>query len=254
MTSLQCSVARRRSAQLLLGRVLAICGGAAMLAGCYTDQLVYSDEVAPAPIANDYRMRHPISIQEGTHAIEIFIASKRGNLTGSQRADVAAFAHEWHREATGGILIDLPTGTANEPAAASALPEIRSILVAAGVPSQAVATRAYHPENPAALPTVRISYSAMQATAGPCGLWPHDLGADFDREHSENREYWNFGCASQRNLAAMVDNPADLVQPRGEVPAYSGHRSVALDKYRAGQSTATVYPDADKGKISDVGK
>ena len=37
----------------------------------------------------------------------------------------------------------------------------------------------------------------------------------------ENRPYWNFGCATQRNLAAMVDNPADLVQPRGEAPAYS---------------------------------
>jgi pilus assembly protein CpaD len=254
MTSIHCSVARRRSTRLLLGRVLAICGGAALLAGCYTDQLVYSDEATPLPYANDYRLRHPISIQEGTHAIEIFIASRRGNLTASQRSDVASFAHEWHREATGGILIDLPAGTANELSAASALPEIRSILVAAGVPAQGVATRAYHPDDPAALPTIHISYSSMQASAGPCGLWPHDLGADFDREHNENLEYWNFGCASQRNLAAMVENPADLVQPRGETPTYSGRRTITLDRYRNGQSTATVYPDADKGKISDVGK
>jgi pilus assembly protein CpaD len=254
MTSTHCSIARRRGARLLLGRVLAISGGAALLAGCYTDQLVYSDEAAPIPYANDYRLRHPISIQEGTHAIDIFIASRRGSLTALQRSDVASFAHEWHHEATGGILIDVPTGSANEAAAASALPEIRSILIAAGVPAQGVGTRTYHPDDPAALPTIHLSYSAMQATAGPCGLWPHDLGPTFDRDHSENREYWNLGCASQRNLAAMVDNPSDLVQPRGETPAYTGRRTVVLDKYRNGLSTATVYPDADKGKISDVGK
>ena len=52
----------------------------------------------------------------------------------------------------------------------------------------------------------------------------------------------------------MVDNPADLVQPRGEMPSYTARRTTVLDKYRKGESTATVYPDANKGKISDVGK
>ena len=54
----------------------------------------------------------------------------------------------------------------------------------------------------------------------------------------------------------MVDNPADLVQPRGETPAYTARRSVAIDKYRKGESptrhlstTATTT-----AKISDVGK
>jgi pilus assembly protein CpaD len=52
----------------------------------------------------------------------------------------------------------------------------------------------------------------------------------------------------------MVENPADLVQPRGETPIYAARRSQALDKYRRGESSATVYPDADKAKISDVAK
>ena len=66
--------------------------------------------------------------------------------------------------------------------------------------------------------------------------------------------YYNLGCASQRNLAAMVANPSDLVQPRPETPAYTGRRTFALDKYRQGQATATTYPDADKNKISSVGQ
>jgi pilus assembly protein CpaD len=52
----------------------------------------------------------------------------------------------------------------------------------------------------------------------------------------------------------MVENPSDLVQPRAETPAYTGRRSMAFEKYRKGEATATTYPDADKAKLSDVGK
>ena len=53
----------------------------------------------------------------------------------------------------------------------------------------------------------------------------------------------------------MVDNPADLVQPRGETPAYSARRSVAIDKYRKGENPSGTYPAAyDAGKISGIGK
>ena len=56
----------------------------------------------------------------------------------------------------------------------------------------------------------------------------------------------------------MVDNPADLVQPRGETPAYTARRSVAMDKYRKGNSPSGTYPGSSSGydssKLSDVGK
>jgi pilus assembly protein CpaD len=63
-----------------------------------------------------------------------------------------------------------------------------------------------------------------------------------------------YGCASQRNLAAMVDDPADLVQPRAETPIYGGRRSTVLDKFRRGEVSGTAAQNAEKGKISDVGK
>ncbi len=134
------------------------------------------------------------------------------------------------------------------------LPEVRSLLSAAGVPPQAVAVRPHRTSDPTKLATLRLHYPRVHADAGPCGMWPQDLGPTYDREHYENREYWNLGCASQRNMAAMVENPADLVQPRGETPPYTGRRTTVLDKYHRGESSATVYPDKDQGKISDVGK
>jgi len=226
------------------GRLAAIAALAASLAGCYTAR----DTVGDVP--RDLRQRHPITLQEGDRTVQVFVGANRGGLTPAQRADVLAFAAVWKRDATGGVVIELPTGVPNERAAADSMREIQSILAAAGVPGDGIAVRTYHPHDPARLATIRLNYPRITAEAGPCGLWPKDLGSgDFD-----NRPYWNMGCAAQRNLAAMVDNPADLVQPRGEGPAYRGRRTTVLDKYRKGESTATIYPKEDKGKISDVGK
>jgi len=232
-------------------RLLAVIGCATMLAGCYTDRAAIRT-VAPE-IPNDPRQRHPIAIREGVHTVELFIGTKRGELTANQRGDVIAFARTWRDDAAGGVMIDLPSGTSNEAAAASALQEVRSMLIHMGVPPDGIEVRPYRPSDPRTLATLRLNYPRMVASAGPCGMWPHDIGPTIDREHSENLEYWNFGCASQRNFAAQVDNPADLVQPRGEGPTYTPRRTMVFEKYRRGQDSATVYANPDKGKISDIG-
>jgi pilus assembly protein CpaD len=123
------------------------------------------------------------------------------------------------------------------------------------VPPRGITLHHYHPDDPRTLATIRLSYPRIAAIAGPCGLWPEDLGPSLeDKSYSQNREYYNFGCAYQRNMAAMVDNPSDLVQPRPETPAYTARRTEGFDKYRKGESSTTSYPEADKAKLSDTGK
>ena len=112
--------------------------------------------------------------------------------------------------------------------------------------------RSYAPAD-VTLPSIRLNYARLSAHAGPCGQW-NDLGPTTDPAYIENWPHWNLGCATQRNLASMVDNSADLVQPRGETPAYRARRSVTMDKYRKGESPSGTYNGYDAGKISDFGK
>jgi len=246
MTGFLTTLAKRKGAAAL--RALAVVGFATSLAGCYTQRV--AEEAYP----NDYRERHPITLKERAHTVEIFVGRNRGGLTPSQRADVLSFAQYWRHDATSGIIIDVPRGGPTDHAAADSMREVHSILTASGVPRNAVYVRRYKPSG-SSLVSIKISYSKLSAEAGPCGLWPRDLGVSYGRTYSENRSYWNLGCASQRNLAAMVDNPADLVQPRGETPAYAARRSVALDKYRKGDSPSATYPSTyDRAKISGIGK
>ncbi|MGA2124912.1 MAG: CpaD family pilus assembly protein [Xanthobacteraceae bacterium] len=245
--------AARRRWPAIAARVAAIFGLATALSGCYAGQ-DYSKLQEPDPYPTDYRARHPIAIKESARTVQILVGTRRGELLARQRADVLAFAHAWHREATGGIVIEMPSGTPNERMAAEMLHEIRSILAAAAVPASSIDLLPYRPTIPIKLATIRLTYPRMAAQAGPCGLWPRDLGPSFQREHEENREYWNFGCANQRALAAMVDDPSDLIQPRVEDPVYAARRTTALDKYRKGETTVTTDPNANKGKISDLGQ
>ena len=211
--------------------------------------------VAAEPYPDDYRLRHPIAVTEANRSIVVFVGTGRGGMTAAQRADVMGMAQTWLREGTGGITIDMPTGTPNARAAHETLREIRAMIAAAGVPPRAVSVRQYRPTDPRHMAAIRLNYPRIAATAGPCGLWPEDIGPSFKNPSwFENKSYYNFGCAQQRNLAAMIDEPSDLAQPRAETPAYTMRRSVAFDKYRKGTSTTTLYPEADKAKLSDTGK
>jgi pilus assembly protein CpaD len=238
----------RHRALALLG---ALAGLSVALGGCnYT-----SGEVVTASVPDDYRLRHPIAVEETNHSIVIFVGHARGGLSASQRADVMGLARTWVREGTGAIVADVPVDTANARAAASAFHEIQAVLAAGGVPAHGITLHHYHPDDPQTLPTIRLSYPKISAVAGPCGLWPADIGPSvLDPGYNQNKQYYNFGCANQRNLAAMIDNPADLEQPRSETPAYTARRSEAFEKYRKGEPTTTNYPEADKAKLSDTGK
>ena len=209
-------------------------------------------EVVTGTVPDDYRQRHPIAVTEGEQSIVVFVGHSRGNLTETQRDDVMGLARSWRREGTGAIAVDVPADTSNARAAQGVYQEIRGLLASMGVPGHAITKRTYHLEDPRALPTIRLSYPKMAAVAGPCGVWPADLGPSLDNPaYIQNKEYYNFGCATQRNLAAMVANPSDLVQPRTETAAYTPRRAIAFDKYRKGVATATSYPETEKAKLSD---
>jgi pilus assembly protein CpaD len=230
----------------------ALIGLAVTLSGC----MHTAEEAATtASIPEDYRLRHPIAIEEATKSIVVFVGQGRGGLSAEQRADVIGLAQTWLHEATGAIDADVPVGTPNARMAADSMREIHALLAAAGVPPRGIVVRQYHPESPRHMAAIRLSYPKISAEAGPCGLWPEDIGPSVkNKGYLENKQYYNFGCAYQRNMAAMIDNPSDLVQARAETPSYTMRRSEAFEKYRKGVSTTTTYPEADKAKLSDAGK
>src|SRR5512140_3437742 len=140
----------------------ALVGLAVVLGAC-----THTDEAVTASIPDDYRLRHPIAIQEADQSIVIFVGHARGGLSASQRADVMGLAQTWLHEATGAINADVPVDTPNARAAADALREVQALLAAAGVPARGLVVRRYHPDDPRQLAAIRLTYPKISAVAGP---------------------------------------------------------------------------------------
>jgi pilus assembly protein CpaD len=215
------------------------------------------DYVVTGTIPADYRERHPIRLTEGEHAIQLLVGSGTGVLTAEQRALVSSMASTWRQEGTGRLVIEKPKGTRNQRAADYATREAQSILRASGVPPRAIITKTYV-NPPESYGPVRVAYKRIEAVAGPCGLWPEDLGVSPSPSLQplpptlDNRAYYNFGCSTQQNLAVMVENPEDLIQPRASTPAYAARRQTVIEKYRKGENPSGQY-ETEEAQASNVG-
>src|SRR3977135_4398825 len=137
-----------------LGLLGALAGLSVALGACtYTGA-----EVVTASVPDDYRLRHPIAVEEADRSIVIFVGSARGGLSAPQRADVIGLARTWVRDGTDAIVADVPGEPLNAPAAAASLQEIQSLLTAGGVPPRGVKLHQYLPDDPRTLATIRLSY------------------------------------------------------------------------------------------------
>ena len=117
-----------------LRRLGALIGLSVALGACnYT-----GGELVTASVPDDYRLRHPIAVQEADRSIVIFVGHARGGLSASQRADVMYLAQTWLHEGTGAISADVPVDTPNARAAADSFREIQALLSAAGVPPRGI--------------------------------------------------------------------------------------------------------------------
>ncbi|WP_411034761.1 CpaD family pilus assembly protein [Shinella sp. BYT-45] len=196
---------------------------AAMLSGC--GNRVRS---VTGSIPDDYRTRHPIILTETAQTMDIPIATGDRELTIAVRDNIRGFAADHAAKSRGAVQVMLPLGSVNAATAQRLGKEIRATLIAAGVRRDQVIMTRYDAAGYGASAPIRLAFFAITANAGPCGEWPEDLVVNT----MENRNYHNFGCASQANLAAQVANPMDLVQPRGMTPIDAEQRNLVIQDYR----------------------
>lgn len=212
------------------GLVIVAALAAGLLQGCARDPMTTN------AIPDDYRTRHPITLSEAEHSLDIPVSASDSRLTTAMADNIRGFAQNYASMSTGIINIQTPSGSANSTAASRMAKQIRSTLSGAGVaPSKIMETRYAASPNGDASP-IRLSYVAVTAMTGQCGQWPEDLS---DNTFA-NKNWYNFGCASQSNLAAQIANPMDLVGPRGMSPIDAERRAVVIDTYRGKTSTAAT--------------
>ena len=207
----------RRTAVALLASV-----ALGLVSGC-----AKRDSVTVGSVPDDYRTNHPIVIAEKEEVIDLPVGAGDRGMTQTHRIALDGFLDGYDRSAAPVVTITVPTGAANDVAAAEAASGFRRFIRSRGVPQSRIAMTTYQSPSAEVSAPIRVSYTAVRAQTNKCGRWTEDI-----LETSENKHYANFGCSYQNNLAAQVANPADLLGPRKQTEIDAENRDRVIDVYR----------------------
>ncbi len=188
--------------------------------------------------------RLPIEVSTQTAVLDI-ATDANGRVTAQSRSDIASFLRSY--KADNGSTLEIQTGAGGRIAARTE-GEVRDLAAIYGIPRNRVRVTAYVPE-PGARGGVRIAYARLVASVPACENpdWSENLAMTWD-----NTTYANFGCATQKNLAAMAGDKRDLIQAREMDPASAERRDTATAKYEKGLSPSSARTEGDSGKVAGV--
>ncbi|MGI9426790.1 MAG: CpaD family pilus assembly protein [Hyphomicrobiaceae bacterium] len=194
----------------------------------------------------DHDEMHPIAVSKQPATLSIAVHRGSYELAPAQRARLGRFLSRYRSRDMGNskLLVSVPSGSANEVEAMEAVSELRLLISEYGFDATTVKVRPYQARR-SSQPPIRVSYLRFVAEGPDCGHFPTNLAYQPDNLH-----YQNFGCADQKNLAAMVANPADLLGPRTMTPRSEERRRTIWKKYAKGQSTAAKRTSAEKAEAS----
>lgn len=204
------------------------------LAACNQQGQTLTDGLPP----DGYRSAYPISVTEAPQTLDIPVGTGTGGLSSDLRAVVADFGADAARNATGPVVVMTPAGSINQAAADYLARQIRTVLRQSGVAAAYLRSQTYAVADPRVPAPIRLGFARIKAVSPPCGRWTADALPD-NQKGDDGAE---FGCSTQANLAAMVENPNDLLIPRSETPVHGWQRWEMLQKAAKGSNPSASYP------------
>ena len=218
---------RREGRSRLLAAGVALTALAALSAGCSTTTISEYN-----PVDYDHELRHPILISQEPENLTMPVGMNGPALSPEIEQAIAHYVTEYQSDGTGAITIQVPTGSANEMAAATTGRAVHYALVRSGVSHNRIRIAPYAVDDHARIAPLRLSYLRVKAVVPGCGVWPDAGQADH-----RNAQYQDFACAQRQNLAAMVANPADLIRPQPMGASSGARRAGVINNYGQGNDT-----------------
>jgi pilus assembly protein CpaD len=180
----------------------------------------------------DAKQRHPIMVSKQPREMTLRVSPGARGLSTRQRAKLVSYYSQFRATDTGNgrLVIRAPSGSANEVAGMHVVREARDLLRAEGLGEADIIVEAYHADG--GHPPVKLSFLTYVAEGPTCRNFPTNLAYQ-----PNNLPYPDLGCSTQRNLAGMIANASDLVEPRTMTSRSSERRDETWNKYLKGETT-----------------
>lgn len=198
----------------------------------------------PQPYAPPMVNKNKIRVAESIERLELYTRPTGLELSARDQVAVGQFLQGYGSRGEGPLYINVPSSTARGIGAQQAQNVIRQSLSQLGMSGAPVQTGQYQSASGAPAPVV-VSYRTLKTIPQDCRD-TDDLGNSF-----ANQPYSSFGCHSTANLAAMVNDPRQFIEPYGSTPPDSQRRQVVYDKYIAGEDTSSTQPERQEVTTED---
>ncbi|MBU6298807.1 MAG: CpaD family pilus assembly protein [Alphaproteobacteria bacterium] len=193
-------------------------------------------------LSNDGTVNHPITVAPQTVDLKLSFSAPDAGLLPDDAARLSDFVADYLQHGNGSLSVSVPAGGDS----AAAISYFGERLASMGVPRSHILVGTHEVTNGDS--RVDVDYIAYIAHTAPCGDWSKSLAYTASNQSSPN-----FGCAVQQNLAAMVADPRDLLQPRTMDAGDASRRTTVLTNYEKGKVTSADKTADQSTKVSDVG-
>lgn len=212
------------SAHLKLGGMLA--GAVLALAGCSGGSWITNGPEQ----ATNARTQNPILVDSEVSALPV---QGEGEFDPAALPGLDEFVDGYLARGRGMLDIGVQAGADGQAQLMSQAEAIAGYAQERGVPSSALRVHALDQGGKAA---IVIKYEKFVVRAPVCPDFSEEPGFN-----PRNTPTTNFGCASQRNLALMVGNPAHLVTAAEFDRRDAARTALAVREYRAGEAASSKY-------------
>lgn len=191
---------------------------------------------------------HPITVAPEVANLTLDVPLGQKALTPELEAQTRAFIAMYRVRGHDGLTIARPSSGANVGQAKSVADQVVKIAKEEGVAAEEIVSTRYNVA-PGTHGGINLSFTRYTASASPCGDWSHNANESFHNEVMPD-----FGCSMQNNIAAMVEDPRDLLTPRTMEAADAERRATIMKTYQAGDSAGAKLSDDQRAAISKVGE
>lgn len=178
---------------------------------------------------------NPIKVAESIERLELYARPDGLELSARDRFAVSQFLEAYRANGDGPLYINMPSVAKSTMGAQQTQTMLQTMVAQSGINPQALQSGEYQ-SSPRVPSPVIVSYRTLRAIPADC-RYMNSLS-----HTSENTPYSSFGCSQSSNLAAMVSDPRQLLEPYATSSPNSQRRTVVYDKYIQGESTASERP------------
>jgi len=213
-----------------------------ILTACFLTAVIgLSACAAPSQTFAPTHLRNTVNVAESIERLELYTRPNGMELSARDKLAVAQFLDGYARSGDGALYINRPSSALSGLGTQQAEAVVRGLMAQGGLNPNTIQTGQYTSKPGAPAPVI-VSYRTLRTIPQDCA----ELG-NLANTYS-NQPHGSFGCFQSANLAAMISDPRQLLEPYASGLPNAQRRQAIYDRYIEGQPTASqVNPDQRVG-------